>query len=116
MKDVLHFLDDDTIRKTENYSLIDDPSLEGMPKELAAEFLYLWWEIMFAAFLAVPLRANIFCYCLPTSGFREPQVDNEFFSYLLRDLKRFTDMLWTGSMRRHCNNSISLEGTILRYA
>src|SRR5919106_4088228 len=46
MKDLLHVLEDDAIRKTEHYSLIDYPRLEGMPKELVPEFFNLWRRIM----------------------------------------------------------------------
>jgi hypothetical protein len=51
MKDLLHFLEDDAIRKAEHYSLIDYPSLEGVPKELIPEFLNLRRRIMLAALL-----------------------------------------------------------------
>jgi hypothetical protein len=71
IKEVLHLLSDDAIRKAKDYSLIDHPSLKGMPKELIPEFFNLRRRIMLSALLTVALRAEIFAYSLSTSAFRE---------------------------------------------
>jgi len=108
IKEVLHLLSDDAIRKAKDYSLTDHPSLKGMPKELIPEFFNLRRRIMLSALLTVALRAEIFAYSLSTSAFCEAQVDNEFLGYLLRFLKRFTLVLRTGSFRLHLNDRASL--------
>ena len=71
MKDLLHVLEDDAIRKTEHYSLIDDPSLKGMPKELVPECFNLWRRVMLTALLTVTLCADIFRDSFSASIFRE---------------------------------------------
>jgi hypothetical protein len=68
IEQILHFLDDDTVREAKHYPFINNPGTKGVTKAVTPKFQNLRREKALATPRAVALRSGVFSYNLATSG------------------------------------------------